>query len=93
MACKGTSHLTSILGYRRSGGTITTAEEVNDIFQALRQNELLMPTRILTGYIHGADTLRAVESIVKELKQTKADIIYLLDRKRTPPFLPLSFCH
>lgn len=77
----------SSTGYRRSGGTITTAGELNDIFQALKQNELLLPTRILTGYFHGAEIMRAVENVIKDLKQTKPDIIYLLDRKRALFFL------
>lgn len=36
-------------GYGRSGGTKTTAEELNAMFESMEYNELLMPTRLLTG--------------------------------------------
>jgi len=69
-----------LVGYRRSGGTRTTAQELDDIFRALELNELLMPARILTGYIPGAEALRAVQNIVTQLKHSKPSITYLLDR-------------
>lgn len=50
------------------------------MFEALEQNELLMPTRLLTGYIPGAELLSAVERIARKLKKEKPDLIYLLDR-------------
>lgn len=68
------------IGYRRSGGTRTTAQELNDIFRALELNELLMPARVLTGYIPGAEALQAVQNIVTQLKHSKPSIIYVLDR-------------
>jgi hypothetical protein len=43
-------------------------------------NELLKPTRVLTGYIPTGEGLRAVGNAVVQLKQTKPSIIYLLDR-------------
>ena len=36
-------------GYGRSGGTKTTAAELNAMFESMERNELLMPTRLLTG--------------------------------------------
>ena len=36
-------------GYGRSGGTKTTAAELNAMFESMECNELLMPTRLLTG--------------------------------------------
>lgn len=36
-------------GYGRSGGSKTTAAELNAIFESMEQNELLLPTRLLTG--------------------------------------------
>jgi pyridoxine kinase len=36
-------------GYGRSGGTKTTAAELNATFESMEENELLMPTRLLTG--------------------------------------------
>ena len=73
-------NISTDVGYHRFGGSKTTVEELNDIFTALRLNELLMPTRVLTGYIPTGEALRAVGDIVLQLKQTTPDIIYLLDR-------------
>jgi hypothetical protein len=36
-------------GYGNSGGSKTTAAELNAIFETMERNELLMPTRLLTG--------------------------------------------
>jgi pyridoxine kinase len=51
------------------------------MFKVLEQNELLMPTRLLTGYIPGAESLSAVERITKKLKAEGPGLIYLLDRE------------
>ena len=32
------------------GGTKTTAAELSEIFESIEHDELLMPTRLLTGY-------------------------------------------
>ncbi|KAF8202356.1 bud site selection protein 16 [Pholiota molesta] len=57
-------------GYGNSGGSKTTAAELNAIFETMERNELLMPTRLLTGYIPGAEAL---------LKHAKPSLVYLLD--------------
>ncbi|KAF5362554.1 hypothetical protein D9756_002126 [Leucocoprinus leucothites] len=49
------------------------------MFEALERNELLMPTRLLTGYIPGAESLSAIRQIVEKLKREKTELIYLLD--------------
>ena len=82
-------------GYGRSGGSKTTAEELQTIFQAMEHNEILRPTRLLTGqtdapildlannyagYIPGAEALSAVEKLASKLKHAKPSLIYLLDR-------------
>ncbi|KAH9479249.1 Putative pyridoxal kinase C6F6.11c [Psilocybe cubensis] len=66
-------------GYGRSGGTKTTAAELNSMFEIMEHNELLRPTRLLTGYIPGAEALSAVEKLAKKLKHSKPSLIYLLD--------------
>lgn len=38
-------------GYGRSGGTKATAAELNAMFESMEHNELLMPTRLLTGML------------------------------------------
>jgi pyridoxine kinase len=62
------------------GGTKTTPAELEAMFKALKQNELLMPTRLLTGYIPGAEALSVIGRIAKKLKEEKPELIYLLDR-------------
>jgi hypothetical protein len=37
------------VGYGRGGGTKATADELTSIFDSLRQNELMIPGRLLTG--------------------------------------------
>ncbi|KAF8972731.1 bud site selection protein 16 [Flammula alnicola] len=66
-------------GYGRSGGSKTTAAELNDIFEIMEHNELLMPTRLLTGYIPGAEALSAVEKLACKLKHARPGLVYLLD--------------
>ncbi|KAJ2911951.1 hypothetical protein MD484_g8465, partial [Candolleomyces efflorescens] len=66
-------------GYGRSGGSKTTAAELNAIFESMEQNELLLPTRLLTGYIPGAEALSAVERLASKLKHSRPSLIYLLD--------------
>lgn len=66
-------------GYGRLGGTKTTAAELSEIFQGLERNHLLLPGRLLTGYIPGADALSAVADLVDKLKSENPDLIYLLD--------------
>ncbi|KAF9563606.1 bud site selection protein 16 [Agrocybe pediades] len=66
-------------GYGRSGGTKTTAVELDSIFQAMELNELLLPTRLLTGYIPGAEALSAVAKLACKLRRSRPSMIYLLD--------------
>ncbi|KAF9053826.1 Ribokinase-like protein [Hymenopellis radicata] len=66
-------------GYRRSGGSKTNAEELNAIFEAMELNELLKPTRLLTGYIPGAEALTAVSELATKLKKENSSLVYLLD--------------
>ncbi|KAH6915743.1 bud site selection protein 16 [Coprinopsis sp. MPI-PUGE-AT-0042] len=66
-------------GYGRSGGTKTTATELNSIFESMEQNELLFPSRLLTGYIPGGEALAAVENLAKKLTSVRPGITYLLD--------------
>ena len=81
-----TTPLTSstFAGYGRSGGTKTTAAELNSIFEGMETNELLVPTRLLTGYIPGAEALIAVAQLAQKLKATKEGLTYLLDRTSSP---------
>ncbi|PPQ73004.1 hypothetical protein CVT26_014680 [Gymnopilus dilepis] len=66
-------------GYGRFGGHKATASELDTIFEIMENNELLRPTRLLTGYIPGAEALSVVEKLATKLRQSKPDLIYLLD--------------
>ncbi|KAF9479560.1 bud site selection protein 16 [Pholiota conissans] len=66
-------------GYGYSGGSKTTAAELNAIFETMEHNELLMPTRLLTGYIPGAEALTAVERLACRVKHARPNLVYLLD--------------
>lgn len=66
-------------GYTRMGGTKATAEELERMFSVMEQNGLLRPTRILTGFIFGAEALSVVARIVTKLLQNDPNIVYLLD--------------
>jgi pyridoxine kinase len=50
-----TVNLSNHSGYGRYGGTKTTAAELDEMFESMEHNELLMPTRLLTGYTHSKD--------------------------------------
>ncbi|KAF9233742.1 Ribokinase-like protein [Melanogaster broomeanus] len=66
-------------GYGHFGGTKTSAEELTRIFNLMQQTDVLIPDRLLTGYIPNAESLDSVHKLVKTLKTTKADLLYVLD--------------
>ncbi len=72
-------------GYGRFGGSRATAEELSNIFSIMEQNELLVPERLLTGYVPGAEATAAVTGLAKTLRERKPDLIYLLDRMSPCP--------
>nr|GAT56618.1 predicted protein [Mycena chlorophos] len=74
-----TVHFSNHSGYGWLGGTKTTAAELTQIFQSMESNNLLLPERLLTGYIPGAEGLSAVADLVDKLKAKKPNLIYLLD--------------
>ncbi|KAF5386344.1 hypothetical protein D9757_006680 [Collybiopsis confluens] len=67
-------------GYGRSGGSKTSAEELESIFQAMESNGFLLDhSRLLTGYIPNAEALGAVKTLAEKLRQKNPGMIYLLD--------------
>ncbi|KIK57034.1 hypothetical protein GYMLUDRAFT_46650 [Collybiopsis luxurians FD-317 M1] len=66
-------------GYGRLGGRKTSTEELESIFQAMESNELLDPSRLLTGYIPNADALNAIKKLAEKLRKQNPNLIYLLD--------------
>jgi len=76
-----TVQYTNHAGYGRSGGFKTKPEDLDQIFDMMRKNRLLASTtRVLTGYIPNASSLRAVAGVIMGLrKERNGDILYLLD--------------
>ncbi|KAG6868053.1 hypothetical protein C0993_007912 [Termitomyces sp. T159_Od127] len=74
-----TVHFSNHSGYGRSQGTKATTAELNAIFEELESNELMIPTRLLTGYVPSAEGLSAVANLARKLKSERPSLIYLLD--------------
>ncbi|KAG8221132.1 Ribokinase-like protein [Butyriboletus roseoflavus] len=66
-------------GYGHFGGTRTSAGELAHIFDSMQQSGVLVPNRLLTGYIPNAESLGSVHELVKKLKMSNPNLIYLLD--------------
>ncbi|KAF8578801.1 Ribokinase-like protein [Ramaria rubella] len=66
-------------GYGRMGGWKSRAEELTSLFDGMEKNGLLSPSRILTGYIPGAETLVAIARVIRRLRERNPNLIYLLD--------------
>lgn len=67
-------------GYGHTNGHKTTPEQLLAVFEGLFTNGLVGYSRVLTGYVPGAEALAAVGEQVKRLKEHKG-LIYLLDRE------------
>lgn len=55
-------------GYRQFTGTKVSAQEIQDLYNGLRQSYLDDFDMMLTGYIPGAEAVTAVGAIAAELK-------------------------
>ncbi|KAG8980897.1 putative pyridoxal kinase, partial [Tulasnella sp. 427] len=66
-------------GYGRFGGPKTDPAQLRAIFKAMEDNDLMHPSRVLTGYIPGSEALKVVAELVKELKASKPSLPYILD--------------
>ncbi|KZP28640.1 Ribokinase-like protein [Athelia psychrophila] len=66
-------------GYGRSGGSKATANDLTEMFESMEANGLLNPSRLLTGYIPGAEALNAVKEFAQKIKDKKPGLIYLMD--------------
>lgn len=70
-------------GYGRVGGTKTSAEELTRIFDFMQQSGVLVPDRLLTGYIPNAESLGSVHELVQKLRISNPNLVYLLDREQS----------
>jgi pyridoxine kinase len=67
-------------GYGHTNGHKTTPEQLVAIFKGLSTNDLIAYSRVLTGYVPGAEALRVVAEQIEKMKADNPDIIYVLDR-------------
>lgn len=68
-------------GYGCCGGTKTSAEELALIFDFMQQTGVLVPDRFLTGYVPNAESLGSIHELVKKLRISNPNLVYLLDRE------------
>jgi pyridoxine kinase len=54
---------------------------LSDVFEGLETNGLANYTKILTGYVPGAEALEVVEKRIRAMLKRDPGIIYVLDRK------------
>lgn len=67
-------------GYGFTDGHKTTPEQLRAIFNGLVVNGLVRHSRALTGYIPGAEALKAVAEQLSNMKERNPRLIYVLDR-------------
>lgn len=67
-------------GYKHSKGQILRETELAELFDGLRQNDVLKYyTHLLTGYTLNATFLREIVAIVKSLREANPSLIYVCD--------------
>lgn len=55
-------------GYRQFKGTKSSAEEIKEIYEGLKQSHLTDFDAMLSGYAPGAEAVNAVGAIARDLK-------------------------
>ncbi|MCJ1440497.1 MAG: putative pyridoxal kinase [Stictis urceolatum] len=63
-----TVHFSNHTGYRQFKGTRSSAEEIREIYEGLKQSHLTDFDVMLSGYAPGAEAVNAVGSIARDLK-------------------------
>jgi len=66
-------------GYPSHTGTITSGDELWDLVEGMHTNDLLHYTHLLTGYIGSVSFLETIVKVVKRLRETNPDLIYVCD--------------
>ncbi|XP_014675841.1 PREDICTED: pyridoxal kinase-like, partial [Priapulus caudatus] len=66
-------------GYKHVKGQVLNAEELGELFDGLVLNDIHHYTHILTGYVGSESFLFKVVDIVKKLKKTNPNLIYVCD--------------
>ncbi|OCF32990.1 pyridoxal kinase [Kwoniella heveanensis CBS 569] len=66
-------------GYGHTNGHKTTPEQLRAIFEGLSTNGLATHSRILTGYVPGAEALKVVAEQIRKVREVNPEVIYVLD--------------
>lgn len=63
-------------GYPKFRGPVTTADEIQSIWDGLNENGLAKYACLLTGYCNDVKSMKVTEEIVDDLKQKNPGFIY-----------------
>ena len=74
VAAINTVNFSNHTGYKQFKGTKTSAEEVRDLYEGLRQSHLLDFDVLISGYISSAEVLHEVSVIARDLKTRRNTI-------------------
>nr|CAG4645648.1 EOG090X09AY [Lynceus sp. MCZ IZ 141354] len=66
-------------GYGKWTGTILNSNELSDLIEGLRINDLLNYSHILTGYVGSVSFLNQLYDVIRELKSRNPNITYVCD--------------
>ncbi|XP_075233110.1 pyridoxal kinase [Lycorma delicatula] len=66
-------------GYKEVRGQILNEKDIEDLIEGLQLNHIDYYTHLLTGYIGSAAFLNAVADVVKKLRKTNPNLIYVCD--------------
>ncbi|GFS47705.1 pyridoxal kinase [Trichonephila inaurata madagascariensis] len=66
-------------GYKVIKGQILKSEELQELYDGLKANELLTYTHVLTGYVGNVTFLTKLSEIIKDLKQINPSLFVVCD--------------
>ncbi|XP_076445797.1 pyridoxal kinase-like [Babylonia areolata] len=66
-------------GYGKWKGQVLNAQDVGDLFEGLRMNNLLQFSHVLTGYIGKVSFLEKVGETIAEMKKSNPDLMFVCD--------------
>jgi len=71
--------LSNHTGYKCFQGQVLNSDELKVLFEGLKKNDIHHYSHLLTGYVGSESFLREVLNVVKELKQSNPEMIYVCD--------------
>ncbi|XP_014242769.2 pyridoxal kinase isoform X2 [Cimex lectularius] len=71
--------LSNHTGYKSFKGQILNENDLNDLIESLKHNNLLNYTHLLTGYVGSPSFLNKIVDLVKELRQINPNLVYVCD--------------